>query len=197
YASTPGFYEQYQYDRALDFLEWMTAKIHQSDKFRNVGMLELVNEPVQDEERVASMRTSYYPDAFSRVRDTETLLGVSADKYLHLQMMNANWGSGDPTESLGGSETPYAAYDDHRYLKYDESVAVDKDSYVRASCGDDRGGNEPTIVGEWSLSVPDEVQDSSEWDPATNTDFYARWLHAVDAGVIPKDLDRVYDGSPC
>lgn len=64
YADTPGFYQDFQYDRALDWLEWMTKTIHQNDKFRNVGMVELVNEPVQDAGQVSSMRTSYYPDAF-------------------------------------------------------------------------------------------------------------------------------------
>ncbi|KAL3491054.1 glucan endo-1,6-beta-glucosidase B [Aspergillus germanicus] len=225
YASTPGFYQDYQYDRALEFLEWMTITIHQNNNFRNVGMLELVNEPLQNADQVASMRMSYYPDAFTRIRNAETTLGVTNNNYLHIQMMNAKWGSGDPTESL--SDTYFAAYDDHRYLKWDTSVAVNKGNYITASCNDDRGGNTPTIVGEWSLSVPDNVQWTAEWEPEANKDFYARWFaaqviayekqagwvfwtwradlgdyrwsykDAVDAGVIPKDLDSVYDNSPC
>jgi hypothetical protein len=43
----------------------MTTTIHQNTHFRNVGMLELVNEPLQNAGQVASMRTSYYPDAFN------------------------------------------------------------------------------------------------------------------------------------
>ncbi|OJJ02475.1 hypothetical protein ASPVEDRAFT_72317 [Aspergillus versicolor CBS 583.65] len=225
YADTPGFYNDYQYGRALEWLEWMTKTVHQNDKFRNVGMIELVNEPVQDAGQASSMRSSYYPDAFKRIRDTETSLSVSSDSYLHVQMMNEKWGSGDPTESL--SDTSHAAYDDHRYLKWDSSVEVNKDSYISASCSDDRGGNTPTIVGEWSLSVPDDVEGSSDWDPESNTDFYAKWFaaqviayekqlgwvfwtwkaelddyrwsykDAVDAGVIPKDLDSIHDNSPC
>ncbi|KAL3456954.1 glycoside hydrolase superfamily [Aspergillus heterothallicus] len=217
--------QDYQYDRALDFLEWMTTTIHQNNKFRNVGMLELVNEPVQNAGQVASMRTSYYPEAFTRIRNTETSLGVTASDYLHIQMMNEKWGSGNPNEAL--SDLYFAAYDDHRYLKWDTSVAVNKDSYIAASCNDNRGGNTPTIVGEWSLSVPDEVQWTSEWDPSTNKDFYARWFaaqaiayekqlgwvfwtwradlgdyrwsykDAVDSGVIPRELDSIYDNSPC
>jgi hypothetical protein len=42
----------------------MTKTVHQNDKFRNVGMIELVNEPVQDAGQASSMRSSYYPDAF-------------------------------------------------------------------------------------------------------------------------------------
>jgi hypothetical protein len=91
-------------------------------------------------------------------------------------MMNAKWGSGDPTESL--TDTYFAAYDDHRYLKWDTSVAVNKDNYITASCNDDRGGNTPTIVGEWSLSVPDDVQWTAEWEPEANKDFYTRWFAA-------------------
>jgi hypothetical protein len=64
YAPTAGFYQDYQFERALKFLEWMTTNIHQNDKFRNVGMLEVVNEPVQNAGQVGSMRTSYYPNAF-------------------------------------------------------------------------------------------------------------------------------------
>ncbi|KAL4796619.1 glycoside hydrolase superfamily [Aspergillus venezuelensis] len=225
YAPSAGFYVDYQYERALQFLEWITTKIHQSDKFRNVGMLEVVNEPVQDTNQASSMISSYYPDAFTRVRNAETSLGVSSDKYLHLQMMNEKWGSGDPTSSL--PDTSYAAYDDHRYVKYDTSVAVSHDAYISASCNDDRGGNSPTIVGEWSLSPPDDVEASADWEPNGNPDFYSKWFaaqviayekqagwvfwswkaelgdyrwsykDAVDAGVIPKDLDSVYNNSPC
>ncbi|KAL2866207.1 glycoside hydrolase family 5 protein [Aspergillus lucknowensis] len=225
YAPTAGFYQDFQYERALEFVEWMTTTIHQNEKFRNVGMIELVNEPVQDVDQAATMRSSYYPDAFARIRDAEASLGVSEANALHIQMMNEKWGSGDPTESL--PDTTVAAYDDHRYLKWDGSVAVDKESYIAASCADDRGGNTPTIVGEWSLSVPDDVQWSGDWDPASNAEFYARWFaaqviayekqlgwvfwtwradlgdyrwsykDAVEAGVIPKDLDSIYDNSPC
>ncbi len=42
----------------------MTKSIHQDNKFRNVGMIELVNEPLQDSEQTDSMRKDYYPDAW-------------------------------------------------------------------------------------------------------------------------------------
>ncbi|KAL3472807.1 glycoside hydrolase superfamily [Aspergillus californicus] len=206
YASTPGFYQDYQYERALNFLEWMTSTIHQTDSFRNVGMIELVNEPLQNTDEVSSMRTGYYPDAFTRIRTMESSLGITENNYLHIQMMNEKWGSGDRGR---------------------RRIAVNQDSYIAASCNDDRGGNTPTIVGEFSLSVPDNVQWNAEWDPATNVDFYKRWFaaqvvayekqaswvfwtwkadlgdyrwsykDAVEAGVIPSDLDGVYDNSPC
>lgn len=43
----------------------MTTQIHQNNNFRNVGMIGIVNEPIQDADTVSSMRTSYYPNAFS------------------------------------------------------------------------------------------------------------------------------------
>jgi aryl-phospho-beta-D-glucosidase BglC (GH1 family) len=83
YAPTAGFYQDYQFERALKFLEWMTTNIHQNNKFRNVGMLEVVNEPVQNAGKVGSMRTSYYPNAFkvrSSYISTETMLTVTLDR---------------------------------------------------------------------------------------------------------------------
>ncbi|QGA15346.1 hypothetical protein EYB26_003003 [Talaromyces marneffei] len=225
YAPTPGFYVDYQFERALKFLEWMTTQIHSSDSFRNVGMLGIVNEPVQDSSQVGTMRSTYYPDAFSRIRAAERALGITANNELHIQMMNNLWGSGDPTEYL--TDNYFAAYDDHRYVKWDTSVAVSQDNYISTSCNDNRGGNTPTIISEWSLSVPDNVQDTAGWDPSTNKDFYAKWFvaqvityekqdgwlfwswkselgdyrwsyqDAVAAGVIPTDLDSVYGLGVC
>lgn len=43
----------------------MATNIHQNDKFRNVGMIEVVNEPVQDTNTASSMINSFYPDAFT------------------------------------------------------------------------------------------------------------------------------------
>lgn len=63
-APDAGFYEDKQYERALQWLEWMTDLIHKTTEFRNVGMLELVNEPVQDEDKASSMREKYYPQAW-------------------------------------------------------------------------------------------------------------------------------------
>lgn len=64
YTSDPGFYQEDQYERALKFLEWIAEQVHQNDKFRNVGMLEIVNEPVQDADKAGSVRWNYYPKAF-------------------------------------------------------------------------------------------------------------------------------------
>ncbi|OJJ50597.1 hypothetical protein ASPZODRAFT_56556 [Penicilliopsis zonata CBS 506.65] len=225
YVPKVEFYNEYQYERALLFLEQLVLEVHVNHNFRNVGMLEIVNEPLQDPDEVASMRETYYPRAFERIRAVEMALQVRREDYVHIQMMNELWGAGNPKENL--TDLYYAAYDDHRYLKYDASIPVSKDSYLNASCTDDRGDDSPTIVGEWSLSPPDDVQWDSDWDPDTNVAFYRKWFaaqvmayekqhgwifwtwkaqlddyrwsykDAVAAGVIPLDLDSVYDTGVC
>ncbi|EPS29361.1 putative beta-1,6-glucanase [Penicillium oxalicum 114-2] len=219
-APEAGFYNDYQYERALKFLEWMTGLIHSVNEFRNVGMLEVVNEPVQENDKASSMRQNYYPKAFERIRANETSAGIDKNDYLHIQMMDQLWGSGDPTQYI--DDLYYAAYDDHRYLKWDTSVEVSHDSYIQTSCNDKRDSNTPTIVGEWSLGVPDDVERTSDWDPSSQTDFYSKWFaaqvhsyeeqqgwvfwtwkadlgddyrwsyqDAVKRGVIPKDLNSL------
>lgn len=84
--------------------------------------------------------------------------------------MNALWGTGNPDESL--PSTYFAAYDDHRYLKY-AGVADEQSAYLDTSCNDNRGGNTPTIVGEWCLSTS-----NNEWDPSSNMGFYQDWWAA-------------------
>ena len=94
-----------------------------------------------------------------RIRAAESALNITANNELHIQMMSSLWGSGDPTEYL--TDNYFAAYDDHRYIKWDTSVTVSQESYISTSCNDDLSGNTPSIVSEWSLSVPDDVQDTA------------------------------------
>lgn len=226
YASTPGFYVDWQFDRGVRFLTWLTQNIHSNNNFRNVGMIGIVNEPVQDAGTTATMRSKFYPNAFSAIRAAEAAAGVTANNYLHIQPMNSAWGAGNPNEHL--PNTYFAAYDDHRYLKWDSRVPVDHNSYIRTSCNDNRGGNTPTVVGEFSLSVPDNVQWSDGWHPNTQQAFYRKWFaaqvtsyerntigwvfwtwkaqlgdyrwsyqDAVAAGVIPRNPQDVYSYGAC
>ena len=87
-APSPGFYLDYQYERAYKFLEWMTNIIHTNDNYRNVGMLEIVNEPEQSQDSdTTSMRQQYYPTAWQRIRAAEDALEVAGQNRLHIQMM--------------------------------------------------------------------------------------------------------------
>lgn len=95
--------------------------------------------------------------------------------------MSTLWGAGDPVEFL--DDTRFAAFDDHRYLKWanPDEVPWSHESYISTSCSDDRDGDGehgPTIIGEWSVSPPDEVQWNEEWRPDGNEDFYRRWFAA-------------------
>lgn len=129
YAPTAGFYVDYQYARAEQFLGWLTNLIHTTNAFRNVGMLGIVNEPIQNSATVATMLSSYYPAAYNvssifvgftfistdkvkAIRNAESALGVTANNYLHVEPMNSLWGSGNP--NLYMTNTYFMAYDDHR-----------------------------------------------------------------------------------
>ena len=72
------------------------------------------------------------------------------------------------------------AYDDHRYLKYDSSVEVSQAAYLSNSCNANRNSDNdtPTIVGEFSLSPPSNVQDDPDWSTTTQTAFYKQWFAA-------------------
>lgn len=178
YAPTPGFYVDWQYDRATQFLNWLTNIIHTDNSFRNVGMIAVVNEPVQDPNSVADLMSTYYPNAYAAIRNAESALGITSNNFLHVEVMNELWGSGDPNQYL--TNQYFMAYDDHRYIKYDTSVTVTQSSYLSNACTSNRNSDNetPTIVGEFSLSVPDNVQWTSAWGPSTNTAFYSQWFSA-------------------
>ncbi|KAF4119681.1 glucan endo-1,6-beta-glucosidase [Geosmithia morbida] len=225
YNPSADFYNDYNYGRAVQWHAWMAEQVHSNDEFRNVGMIELVNEPLQGN-APESLRSEYYVDALQAIRDAESSKGVGSGSQLHVQMMSDLWGSGNPSQYLGDSSN--TAYDDHRYLKWDSSVAVSKDAYLSESCDNDRVAEDTLVIGEWSLSVPDDVEGSDDWDPSSNADFYSRWFaaqiqsyersalgwvfwtwkaglddprwsykDALDAGIISKDLDSVINSSVC
>jgi aryl-phospho-beta-D-glucosidase BglC (GH1 family) len=57
YSRDPEFYNDYNYARAYRWLEWITTKVHTNASYSNVGMLELVNEPIR------TWDTDEYPNA--------------------------------------------------------------------------------------------------------------------------------------
>ncbi|OCK83775.1 glycoside hydrolase family 5 protein [Lepidopterella palustris CBS 459.81] len=177
YAPTPGFYQTYQYERAYSFLQFITNRIHTNANYRNVGMVGVVNEPIAGQ---PSLISEYYPTAYGKIRATESSLGVTANSHIHIQFMDASWGAGDPKASL--TNTFFVAYDNHRYLKWDPSVATTQAGYLGASCADNvaSDGDTPLIVGEWSISPADAVQTSPAFDIAdsANAAFYTSWWAA-------------------
>jgi hypothetical protein len=70
----------------------MANAIHTHTQFRNVGMLEILNEPIQDTSKTGSMLSSFYPGAYSAIRAAESSLGIGQNNLLHIQAMNQKWG---------------------------------------------------------------------------------------------------------
>ncbi|KAH9890218.1 glycoside hydrolase family 5 protein [Xylariomycetidae sp. FL2044] len=179
----PGWFTTENYERTYQFLEWMAERIHTTDAYRNVGMLEVMNEPGQSYKyasEAADMVANFYPNAMTRIRDRESSLGVSSNNLLHIQYMATAWGSGDPSSDL--PNTNFVMYDDHRYLKWDDSVTRSKEGYISAACSDDRGGSD-VIVGEWSISVADDVEGNDEFGIADRPD-QVEWYRSFWAAQV-------------
>jgi len=58
----PGFYDNGDaYERSYKFLEWLTTNIHTKSELANVGMIEILNEPIQDQSKTQGMLNNFYP----------------------------------------------------------------------------------------------------------------------------------------
>lgn len=178
YAPTPGFYVDYQYERAYRWAEWITNIIHTNSNFWSVGTIQLVNEPSTNPVYPSLVQT-FYPTAFSRIRAVEARLGTARADYVHIQMMNQKWGAGDPNANL--PDKYFAFYDDHHYVKWTGGVPLTRDGYMRHSCTDSRSGNWPVVTGEWSISVADSVEWGNSELSITSSgavEWYRRWWGA-------------------
>ncbi|KFH43073.1 Glucan endo-1,6-beta-glucosidase B-like protein [Hapsidospora chrysogenum ATCC 11550] len=170
----PEFYNQENYERALKFLEWMADRIHTNQAYYNVGMLQVMNEPVHSSEypsEAADMIAKFYPQAYERIRAAEAKLNVADADRLHIQYMGTAWGSGDPTSSLPSTEG--TAFDDHRYYRWDPSVERSKSGYINAACNDQR--EDGIIVGEWSLAVAEDVENNDEFSIRNASQEQIEW----------------------
>lgn len=65
FANTPGFYSDYQYGRAVKFLEFLRKLAHDNKELRNVGTIELVNEPTNWDSSVQSLRSTFYKNGYN------------------------------------------------------------------------------------------------------------------------------------
>ncbi|KAG9254774.1 glycoside hydrolase family 5 protein [Emericellopsis atlantica] len=176
----PGFYTADNFGRAAEFLYWMADRIHTNANYANVGALEVINEPVhagQNPSEAAYMIESFYPNAYTSIRNAEDALNVADGDRLHIQFMGNAWGAGDPTSSL--PSTDHTLFDDHRYYKWDGSVETTKDGYINAVCNDKR--EDGIIVGEWSIAVADDVEHNDEFsirDRPDQVDWYRSFFNA-------------------
>lgn len=65
YNPNADFYNDYNYGRALEWLKWITEIKHTKNEYRNVGMIEVLNEPTNWDHKVDSLRSSYYVKAYN------------------------------------------------------------------------------------------------------------------------------------
>ena len=184
YAPNPAFYDSYNYNRTYEFFTWLVTKIHSNSAYSTVGMIELVNEPERhfdtqygnQSANDNSLRSIFYPTAVARIRELETNLGIPPAQQLHLQLMGANWGSGDPTTNI--TDLTNIAYDDHIYVEYTYGVPQTKAGYLNFSCRENGTSYGPTVVGEWSLAVNAQIERTHAWDPSLNVEWYRKWWAA-------------------
>uniref|UniRef100_A0A8H7K9G3 glucan 1,3-beta-glucosidase n=1 Tax=Bionectria ochroleuca TaxID=29856 RepID=A0A8H7K9G3_BIOOC len=176
----PGFYTAENYERAIKFLEWMADRIHTTPNYWNVGMLQVMNEPVHASgysAEAADMIANYYPKALERIRAAEHRLNTADANLLHVQFMGDAWGSGNPTANI--PDKKFLSFDDHRYYKWDPSVTTTKDGYINAVCKDNRGSD--IIIGEWSIAVADAVESNNEFGirgRSDQADWYRKYWAA-------------------
>ncbi|CAM6128527.1 unnamed protein product [Calypogeia fissa] len=190
-VSPPGFFNSANYERAYEWLEWITNLVHTRTTFRNVGAIEIVNEPAPGNNSawIHSLLYEFYPTAWKRIRAVEDNLKVESNKSLHIQMMDVRWGLGyrgqDPNQGLTGINLSMALYDDHHYRAFDCPptsnncyVPPTRKAYLHQSCTESLNGNSPLIVGEWSLATshPDGPQfDINQTDAVL---FYRKFFGA-------------------
>ncbi|KAK8235177.1 glucan endo-1,6-beta-glucosidase B [Phyllosticta capitalensis] len=183
YESTTGFYQSdYESGRAYEFLSWIANQTHSNSAFRNVGALELVNEPKREDSGDTQwMVEHYYGSAIDAVREAEATLGVSDAAKLHLAVMDDLWESGPlPSTALTSSQLSTLLYDDHNYqaspitscggaltcaLSYTCSATVGQGNRVTSQT--------PKIVGEWALKL-----DQLGGQELANKDFFKSYAAA-------------------
>lgn len=193
-AYLPGFFTQYNYDRAKRWLDWMTRRIHTTPAYQAaVGIIEVVNEPQTSRDQGGmpqqekdTLTQTYYPQALAAVRAAEASLNIPASQQLHVQFMDQLWGAGNPKSNLPGDSR--IVFDDHNYVggavsansHPNDPQNVKQADYMWYTCYTDNrqtDGDSPKIVQEFSLTVSGDVENNSEfnWQTTANQPFYKQW----------------------
>ncbi|ORY60657.1 glycoside hydrolase superfamily [Pseudomassariella vexata] len=187
-SAFPAFFQQSQYDRASQWLSWMTERIHNTPSYKaTIGIIEVVNEPQTDRDSGGmpqaerdTLTQVYYPQALQAVRSKEASLNVLASQQLHVQFMDQLWGAGNPKSNLPSLTS--VAFDDHNYVggAIPQGTGAKQADYMWYTCYDDNrlsDGNTPKVVQEFSLTVLGDIEWNSEFDPfaSQNQAFYQQW----------------------
>lgn len=190
----PGFFSQYNYDRASHWLDWMTRRIYSKDAYRRtVGIIEVLNEPQTDrdegkrpQQEINTLTQVYYPQALKAVRNAEDSLNIAQSDRLHVQFMDNLWGAGNPKSNLPADSG--VIFDDHNYVggavaqnsHPNDKQNVKQADYMWYTCYTDNrltDGNTPKIVQEFSLTIDPLVEGNNEFNPdaSQNQPFYKQW----------------------
>ncbi|GAP88873.2 putative beta- -glucanase [Rosellinia necatrix] len=175
-----GFFNDYNYGRAEKWLAWMANRIHTNPKYRTVGMLEVLNEPVSMHDaggrypapgQVPGLTDTYYPAALAAVRQAEAQLGVGDGAKLHVQFMSAKWSAGNPRSAGAVQADAHTAFDDHNYIGFGVANNGDRTALMQSACRDSRvvSGEAYDLTGEWSMTS------GVDWSDA---DFFRRFWTA-------------------
>ncbi|KAF1937229.1 glucan 1,3-beta-glucosidase precursor [Clathrospora elynae] len=189
-AWLPGFFTQDNYNRASQWLDWMTRRIHNNPAYKaTVGIIEVVNEPQTDRDSGGmpqaerdTLTQVYYPQALAAVRAAENDLQIPTDQRLHVQFMDELWGAGNPRSNLPSDGN--IIFDDHNYVGGAVTAihpSAKQADYMYYTCYNDNrltDGDTPKIVQEFSLTVNDESNSEFAWTNAQNVPFYKQWFIA-------------------
>ncbi|KAJ3559849.1 hypothetical protein NPX13_g9479 [Xylaria arbuscula] len=198
-TAVPGFFTDANYERANQFLEWMTERIHTNDAYSTVGMIEVINEPIKRRVNATDaddMLENFYPAAWDRIRGRESELGIADEDMLQIQYMGSNWGSGHPEKYLNDTTGLY--FDDHVYWRFDTRSGDNQTSYIDAVCSL-YTPEADVIVGEFSVSVASDVQNNDEFGiqgHPENKQFYTDFF-AAQVSIYEKSGGWVYWSWKC
>ncbi|GME59410.1 putative endo-beta- - protein [Neofusicoccum parvum] len=196
FQDSTGFYQSdYESGRAYEFLRWMTEHIHHNTTMRNVGAIELVNEPLrEDSPNTQWMVQHYYGSAIDAVRGAEAEIGVDSAHALQIIMMDDLWASGpEATTSLSDSQKQGLLFDDHNYQGAPiTGCGGAQQCAISYTCADTPGqgnrvtGEGPKVVGEWSMKL-----DQLGGQELANKDFFKQYF-AAQQSQYEKTLGWVY-----
>ncbi|KAF4303788.1 putative endo-beta- - protein [Botryosphaeria dothidea] len=196
YQDSTGFYQSdYESGRAYEFLKWMTENIHHNSTLRNVGAIELVNEPLrEDSGNTRWMVEHYYPSAIDAIRGVENELGIDDEHRLNIIMMDDLWASGpEATSSLSATQRQHLLFDDHNYQGSPidncggaKSCAISYTCSRKSGQGNRVTAQSPKVVGEWSMKL-----NQLGGQELQNKDFFKQYF-AAQQQQYEKTLGWIY-----
>jgi hypothetical protein len=169
------------------------------------------------------MISEYYPKAYAAIRAAEASISVSSANKLHVQFMSKTWGSGTPETDLDSTWFDNHRYIKYTSTAANQAAYLKTSCHDDVSAS----GETDLVIGEWSLSPASQDSADFQIKDKTNNGFYQNWFKAqamayekqrgwifwswkaeigdfrwsykdaVNAGIIPQNLDMIYSGGAC